>query len=83
MECVYCVVRTGYLRLTWLMACVQTPRQGFEPSSAQVRFVVDYVAVEQVFPLTLQFLSFRIIPSMLHNRLFHTLFLSEGQEGEN
>ena len=54
-------------------------KPGFDPRSVHVRFVVDKVALGQVFPRVLRFSPVRFIPSLLHytekktNHLHHRI----------
>jgi hypothetical protein len=56
-----------------------SPRNpGFDPRSVHVRFVVDKVALGQVFPRVLRFSPVRFILSLLHytekkNHLHHRI----------
>jgi len=50
-------------------------RLGFNPRPAQVGFMVDKVALEQVFLPVLQFPSISIIPPMLCACLWIVLFI--------
>jgi hypothetical protein len=43
-----------------------TAEAGFDPGSAHVRFVVDKVALGQVFPRALRFSPVNFIPPVLH-----------------
>ena len=51
------------------VASLAPPRTGFETRSAHVRFVLDKVALGQVFLPVLRFTPVSIIPSLLHSHL--------------
>jgi len=68
----------------WLTRIVAslTAEGAFECRPFYLRSVVCEVAVGQVFVSVLPSLLVSIIPPMIHNLLFYTLFLLEGQTGE-
>jgi len=83
-ESVYCAVRTGSLdinRIRFSLGDVMT--QVVDPSSAEVGFVVDKVAVGQVFHLYVSFSTFRYTPSMLHTHLLPYVALIRRTSGRN
>jgi hypothetical protein len=49
-----------------LAAGLPPPTPGFDPGSVHVGFMVDKVALEQVFPRVLRFPPVSFIPSVLH-----------------
>ena len=49
-----------------LVAGLSPLRPGFDPGSVHVGFVVDKVALGQVFPRVLWFASANVIPPVLH-----------------
>jgi hypothetical protein len=55
--------------LRQLVAGLSLRRPGFEPGLFYVRFVVDKVALEQVFIQAFRFSLVYIIPKMLHTHL--------------
>ena len=79
-ECVYCAVRTSNA-VPWLrrlVACLSSWIPEFDRSSVWIRFVVDKLALWQVFLGTLQYSPVNIIPLMLHTHLL----LPERQTGK-
>jgi hypothetical protein len=60
---------TLYTAVSWLrrLAAGLPPRRpGFDPGSVHVGFVVDKVALGQVFPRVLRFSPVSFIPPVLH-----------------
>jgi hypothetical protein len=58
-----------YLAVPWLrrlVAGLAQRRPGFDPGSVHVRFVVDRVALEEVFPRVLRFSPVNFIPPVHH-----------------
>jgi hypothetical protein len=58
-----------YTNSSWLrrlVACLLPRRPGFDPGSVHVGFVVDKVALGQVFPRVLRFSPVNITPLVLH-----------------
>jgi hypothetical protein len=53
-------------------------RPGFNPRSVRVRFVVDEVALGQVFFLVLRFSPVSIIPPVLHSLLHIQVAVTRG-----
>jgi hypothetical protein len=53
-------------RLRQLVAGLPSRRPGFNPGSVHVGFVVDKVALGQVFPRVLRFSPVNVIPPVLH-----------------
>jgi hypothetical protein len=51
--------------LRWLVAGLSPRRPGFDPGSVHVGFVVDKVALGQVFPRVLRFSPVNFIPPVL------------------
>jgi hypothetical protein len=49
-----------------LVACISPRRPGFNLGSVHLRFVVDKVALGQVFPRVLRFSPVNVIPPVLH-----------------
>jgi hypothetical protein len=49
-----------------LVAGLSPRRSGFDPGSVHVEFVVDKVALGQVFPRVLRFSPVNFIPPVLH-----------------
>jgi hypothetical protein len=58
--------RGKYIKETGLVAGLPPRRSGFDPGSVHVGFVVDKVALGQVFPRELRFSSVNFIPPVLH-----------------
>jgi hypothetical protein len=52
--------------LRGLVAGLPPRRPGFDPGLVRVGFVVDKVALGQVFPLVLRFSPVNLIPPVLH-----------------
>ena len=57
-------------------------RTWFDPCSVHVGFVVDKVALAQVYLRLLRLHTLRIIPSVLHTHLHHDMTLQKGQSGK-
>ena len=82
MRCEQNFVHKLYEFLT-IIASLSSRRPGFDSRPIHVRFVIDRVALGQVFLRTLQFLSVSIISLILHiNSQLNSSLLSEGQLGE-
>ena len=67
-----------------LVACLPQRRPGFDPGSVHVGFVVDKVALGQVFPRVLRFSPVIFIPPVLHyleNEKYMIIFLSSSSQG--
>jgi hypothetical protein len=56
---------------------------GFDPRPVHVRFVVDRLALRQVYIGVLRFYSVNIIPPMLHTRLHLYAILSRSEDGRS
>jgi hypothetical protein len=54
-------------KVRWWDASLPPRRPGFDPGSVHVGFVVDKVALGQVFLRVLRFFPVSFIPSVLHN----------------
>jgi hypothetical protein len=64
------LTKYGSQAVPWLrrLAAGLPPRRpGFDPGSAHVGFVVDKMALGQVFPQVLRFSPVNFIPPVLHN----------------
>jgi hypothetical protein len=59
-------VRAAVPWLRRLVAGLPQRRPGLDPESVHVGFVVDKVALEEVFPRVLRFSSVSFIPPLLH-----------------
>jgi hypothetical protein len=62
-----CMYVCMYVCIMYVCTYVCTRRPGFDPGSVHVGFVVDKVALGQVFPRVLRFSPVNFIPPLLHD----------------